>query len=125
MGEWSMCVTIHAVPVSGGEQTTITIDKTGTDTGTLSTDGRSFDVFNVQASPDGTKLVCNTQVFFWLVTITVTVLVSHAPGKATVRVTIENAPGHNGTTEYVVTGADETNLIQFVVDSHFPVLMQA
>ena len=120
-----MCVTIHAVPVSGGEQTTITIDMTGLDTGTLSTDGRSFDVFNVQASPDGKKLVCNTQVFFWLVTITVTVLVSHAPGKVTVSVTIENAPGHNGTTEYLVTGADETNLIQFVVDSHFPVLMQA
>jgi hypothetical protein len=55
----------------------------------------------------------------------VTVLVSHAPDKATVSVTIENAPGHNGTTEYLVTGADETNLIQFVVDSHFPVLMQA
>ena len=57
--------------------------------------------------------------------ITVTVLVSHAPDKATVSVTIENAPGHNGTTEYVVTGADETNLIQFVVDSHFPALTQA
>ena len=120
-----MSVTIHAVPVSGGEQTTITIDKTGPDTGTLSTDGQSFDVFNVKASTDGTKLVCNTQVFFWLVKITVTVLVSHAPDKATVSVTIENAPGHNGTTEYVVTGADEANLIQFVIDSHFPVLTQA
>ena len=32
-----MSVTIHAVPVNGGEQTTITIDKTGSDTGTLST----------------------------------------------------------------------------------------
>ena len=62
-----MSVTIHAVPVNGGEQTTITIDKTGPDTGTLSTDARSFDVFNVKASPDRTKLVCNTQVFFWLV----------------------------------------------------------
>ncbi len=120
-----MSATIHAVPVNGGPQTAITIDKTGPDTGTLTSDGDSFDVFNVRASPDGMKLVCNTRVFFWLVTITVTVLVSHAPDKATVSVTIENAPSHNGTTEYLVTGADETNLVQFVVDSHFPVLTQA
>ena len=120
-----MPVTIHAVPVNGGQQTTITIDKTGPDTGTLSADEGSFDVFNIKASPDGKKLVCNTQYFFWLITITVTVLVSHAPEKVELSVTIENGPrGHNGTTKYLVTAADETNLIQFVVDSHFPALTQ-
>lgn len=121
-----MSVTIHASPVNGGPQTTIVIDKTGPDTGTLSTNGSSFDVFNVQASPDGKKLVCNTQYLFWQVKITVTVLVAHAPGEAEVSVTIEKGPpGQNGTTEYLVTAADETDLIKFVLDSHFPVLTQA
>ena len=59
-----MSVTIHAVPVNGGSQTTITIDKTGPDMGRLITNGQSFNVFNVQASPDGEKLVCNTQYLF-------------------------------------------------------------
>jgi hypothetical protein len=120
-----MPVTIHAVPLAGGPQTTITIDKTGPDTGSLSTDDGTFDVYNVQASADGKKLICKTQVFFFVVTISVTVLDSRSPDKATVSLTIENAPVRNGTTDYVITASDETDLIQFVAGSHFPVLTEA
>jgi hypothetical protein len=118
-------IRIHAVPIDGGPQTSITIIQIGPDTATISKDEERFDVFNVQASADGRKLVCKTQVFFSVVKITVAVLITHAPDEAKVRLTIENAPFHNGITEYVVTGAEGMHLIRFIVDSHFPALMQS
>jgi hypothetical protein len=117
-----MGVTIHAVPTAGGQPSTITIDKTGDSTGTINIDGTNYDVYDVEVSADGKKLVCKTKKLFFTITVTVEVLAAQAPNTATVSVTIAGAPFGNGTTTYSVTVVDETKLTQFFADSHFPVL---
>jgi hypothetical protein len=118
-----MGVTIHATPTGGGAPSTITIDKTGDSTGKIGIDGTNYNVYNVKASADGKKIVCNTKVFLSTVTVTVAV-VSESAASSTVSVTLAGTPlgAKDGTTTYTVPTADGTNLKQFVASSHFPVL---
>jgi hypothetical protein len=118
-----MAVTIHAVSISDGTQSTITIDKTGPDTGTINVDGTNYNVYNVKAGADGKKLVCNTKRLFFTITVTVAVLASQSSNSATVSLTIAGAPFGNGTTDYSITLMDQTKLTQFIVGSDFPVLV--
>ena len=117
-----MGVTIHAVPTTGGQPSTITIDKTGDSTGTIEIDGTSYDVYDVKVSRDGKELECNTKKLFFTISVTVKVLAAQGANAATVSVTIAGAPFGNGTTTYSITTQDETKLTQFFADSHFPVL---
>ena len=68
-----MSMTIRAVPGEGGPPSTIIIDQTGPDTGTIDLDGTKYEVYDVKASADGKKLVCKTDYsIFITITLTLT-----------------------------------------------------
>jgi hypothetical protein len=123
-GGADMRITIHAVPVEGGRPSTMIIEQTGPDTGTINLDGTNYDVYDVKASPDGKRLVCKTDYSIIIVTVTLTVtldVLTSDVGGATVRISIVGGPIKR-TGDYRITPADETELIQFVTGAKFPAL---
>jgi hypothetical protein len=128
-GRVHMAVTIDS-DSADGKHFRITLEKTGTDTGTVDVttwqpgqnpqtspgDRHTYSVFNVRAAHDGSQFVCQTHVFLFSPTITVTV---HGPApqhSPFIRVDISGV----GPSDHPVTVADETRLKQFIVGCHFP-----
>ena len=123
----TLSVTVNSTSQDGTDFT-ITITKTGSDTGNISiltTEGGashtdSYDVYGVRAS--AMALACTTTVFWFHPTLTCQVDDTHPAGAATVTVTVANAPAHNGSTPYQVSSTDAANIKQFLAAAAFPPL---
>ena len=114
-----MRIRIHAVPLEGGPQSTITIEQTGPDMATIDIDGVNYQVYDVRVGADGKTLVCKGGRPFPL-TVTVQLIASDASG-ATVSISVVGGL-INQTRRYRITPADEADLTQFITGSKFPVL---
>jgi hypothetical protein len=124
-----MAVTVNSSSADG-KHYQIRITQTGADTGTVDLttwqagqdpqtspgSQQTYSVDNITASQDGSKLVCQTHVFFFSPTITVTVHGSAPHRMPFVRVEINDA----NATDYPVSEADENKLKQFIVSCDFP-----
>jgi hypothetical protein len=123
----TLSVTVDSTSQDGTDFT-ITITKTGSDTGNiaiLTTEGGashndSYDVYGVRAS--AMALTCTTTVFWFHPTLACQVDDTHLAGAATVTVTVANAPAHNGATSYQVSSTDAANIKQFLAAAAFPPL---
>jgi hypothetical protein len=123
----ALSVTVNSTSQDGTDFT-ITITKTGSDTGSIAilttesgashTD--SYDVYAVRASAN--TLTCTTTIIFFHPTLTCQVDDTQPPGAATVTVTVANAPAHNGSTPYQISSADAANIKQFLAAAAFPPL---
>lgn len=116
-------ITIHADD-EDGNSFEITLKKTGPDTGFIELkkvnqpiDDHSFNVLNIRANADGTKIVCKAAVIFNPV---VTCLISHSqPSSPTVEVDVGSLFLHH-VDKFEITQIDFNNLTKFVVDAGFP-----
>jgi hypothetical protein len=123
----ALTVTVDSTSQDGADFT-ITITKTGSDTGSIAiktTEGGashtdSYDVYAVKAS--AMMLTCTTTVFWFHPTLSCQVDDARPQGAATVTVTVANAPAHNGPTNYQTSSADAANIKQFLSAAAFPPL---
>lgn len=116
-----MSVTIKAQSADGRVHD-ISLSKAGADTGKVTLENGTFDLFDIRTIDSGSGISCKTSVLFSQVDIGVAVVNTHPPAKTILRVTIKGTPfgAKDGTTDYTVSPADETKLKQFIVASAFP-----
>jgi hypothetical protein len=124
-----MAVTVQS-DAADGKHYSITLEKTGADTATVDLttwrqgqdpqsgpgSKQTYEVNNVKAVDDGSRLVCQTRVLFFSPTITVTIHEAAPNQPPFIRIDINGA----SPTDYPVSAADEDKLKQFIVGCHYP-----
>lgn len=123
-----MCSVTFESASSDGIDFKITILKTGVDTANIAITSKesgvehtdTYNVFSVTAN--ATTIYCATTVLWWHPTLKCTIDSTRPPGAATVRITVANAPAHNGPTDYKVSAIDARKIAQFLAAAAFPPL---
>jgi hypothetical protein len=123
-----MPVTINSSTAT--EQYQITIDKTGTNKGTIQfkswpqganvantppQKNQTFKLIEIKAAPNGSRLVCKADI--WPIYPTVKCLVSGPASAASVEVAYLGSDD-----KYPVDAADYNEITAFLTEAHFPVL---
>ena len=120
-------VTIHSD--ADGVTKTITLTKTGADTGHITIastaapgNGQDYDVTNIQADPVALKLTCQTQVVFVTAEIDLSIQRGVGGQAPVATVVVSHSVVGDGTYVYPLR-AGEDNLVQnFLVQAAFPPL---
>ena len=109
-------VTITVTSVPDGTPSTITLTKTGNDTGSITLDGSSYNLTNITATTNGQNLNCKGP-------LGTTVSATVTPGNpAFVTVQISGFLIHS-TKHYQTSENDQQKLTQFIIAAHFPPLI--
>jgi hypothetical protein len=77
----------------------------------------TYQVDQIRATPDGSRLVCQTHVLFFSPTINVTI---NGPAPPQQEAIVEIKIDSGQPSEYPVSAADGTKLRQYIVSCHFP-----
>jgi hypothetical protein len=100
-----------SVTITSGNNTII-LDKTGTDTATLTVGSSTYNLTNIRVS--GNTLTCQTQELWIEPIITVTWTSSE------VQVTVSNSDFDDGISKYPISEEDYSSLLGFLNSSNFP-----
>jgi hypothetical protein len=114
-GGFTVTVTIDVVSIPEGQHSTITLAKTGADSGQITVDGQSYDLTDIKASADGLGLICSGPLG---ATVTCTIHPSPPPKTPFISIEIRSFFFHS-TKNYQVTSTNQKKLSQFISAS-FP-----